>query len=617
MCPGLPRNVSGHRSDCGEPRKERCSRRCTLAMVHFPVAVTRSSPSNVCSHVTKIWVADMEPSVRYPLYTRGNTGEVFPNVLSALGGTLMGDDVGRAQMEVFQEIGFVRRRDLDGISLGTGVFGGYLYSSGSLARLMGVRTPGMNANTSDEMVFGTVDGLPPYRRAKGDRDLVATLQLTRFLLRVLKDPDLAPLEAARADAAAWVASIPDLAASTDEELFAVVHEYPPRLAASMKRLLHFSMIAGGPRALLDKVVDRPGLPPGLGNRLVSGIGDVDSARLAEEQWNLGRIVADDAALTAAFDAGLEGLGERLAGTPFAESLTRFLAEFGHRGNDEYELATPCWSMDPAPVLAAVDRLRRVPGERSPRAAMARLTVERAGAEKEVRSALRWPLRSLALRAAAVCRAGSIGRERAKDVLVYENLGVRMALHELIRRAALRGGPSDPRLGFCVTIDELSRFVADPRAFADVIAERAALAAYLNDREPPMWFEGRISDPATWPLRNSPDTGFEAIVSGAELHGIGVSGGTAAGFARVITDPGDPRGLEPGEVLVCAITDPSWTPLFLVASAVVCDTGAVLSHAAIVARELGIPAVMSVHGITSVPNGSWLEVDGNTGTVRLG
>jgi pyruvate,water dikinase len=68
--------------------------------------------------------------------------------------------------------------------------------------------------------------------------------------------------------------------------------------------------------------------------------------------------------------------------------------------------------------------------------------------------------------------------------------------------------------------------------------------------------------------------------------------------------------------VCAITDPSWTPLFLVASAVVCDTGAALSHAAIVARELGIPAVMSVPGITSVADGSWLDVDGNTGIVRV-
>ena len=79
----------------------------------------------------------------------------------------------------------------------------------------------------------------------------------------------------------------------------------------------------------------------------------------------------------------------------------------------------------------------------------------------------------------------------------------------------------------------------------------------------------------------------------------VSGGVAAGL------------------LVCAITDPSWTPLFLVAAAVVCDTGAMQSHAAIVARELVIPAVMSVPTITLVRDGTWIEVDGATGSVRIG
>jgi phosphoenolpyruvate synthase/pyruvate phosphate dikinase len=91
---------------------------------------------------------------------------------------------------------------------------------------------------------------------------------------------------------------------------------------------------------------------------------------------------------------------------------------------------------------------------------------------------------------------------------------------------------------------------------------------------------------------------------------------ASGPARVVRDPGDPRGLEPGEILVCAITDPSWTPLFLVAAGVVCDTGAMQSHAAIVARELGIPAVMSVPDIATVADGTWLTVDGNSGTVRI-
>jgi pyruvate,water dikinase len=127
-------------------------------------------------------------------------------------------------------------------------------------------------------------------------------------------------------------------------------------------------------------------------------------------------------------------------------------------------------------------------------------------------------------------------------------------------------------------------------------------------------DGRIPDPSGWPLRA--DTQRHAPADGTTLQGIAVSGGTASGRARVIADPGDPRGLEPGEVLVCAITDPSWTPLFLSAAAVVCDSGAMQSHAAIVARELGIPAVLSVPGITAVADGTLLHVDGTAGTVRI-
>ena len=188
------------------------------------------------------------------------------------------------------------------------------------------------------------------------------------------------------------------------------------------------------------------------------------------------------------------------------------------------------------------------------------------------------------------------------------------LHELVRRAAERGGPDDPRLAFCVTIDELPRYLEAPGELAAAIADRSAQERYLNDRVPPFWFEGEIPDPSTWTQRA--DTHRAAPASGTTRPGIGVNGGQASGRARVIRDPGDPRGLEPGEILVCAITDPSWTPLFLAAAAVVCDTGALQSHAAIVARELGIPAVMSVPGITAVADGTILHVDGDAGTVRI-
>ena len=102
-----------------------------------------------------------------------------------------------------------------------------------------------------------------------------------------------------------------------------------------------------------------------------------------------------------------------------------------------------------------------------------------------------------------------------------------------------------------------------------------------------------------------------------LRGIAVCPGVASGRARIVLDPADPRGIEPDEILVAPITDPAWTPLFLAAAAVVVDVGAQQSHAAIVARELGIPAIVSVTGASStIPDGTWLTVDANTGEVHV-
>ena len=87
--------------------------------------------------------------------------------------------------------------------------------------------------------------------------------------------------------------------------------------------------------------------------------------------------------------------------------------------------------------------------------------------------------------------------------------------------------------------------------------------------------------------------------------------------RVITSPDDPSALEPGDVLVAPITDPSWTPLFVTAAAVVVDVGAPFSHAAIVSRELGIPCVVSATDATKrIVDGSFIEVNGTTGAVTV-
>lgn len=101
-----------------------------------------------------------------------------------------------------------------------------------------------------------------------------------------------------------------------------------------------------------------------------------------------------------------------------------------------------------------------------------------------------------------------------------------------------------------------------------------------------------------------------------LSGAAGSPGIATGPARIINGPEEFGRLQPGDVLVTRFTDPAWTPLFGIASAVIADTGGRLAHAAIVAREYGIPAVLGVgSATTTLYNDQRITVDGTRGEVR--
>ena len=100
-----------------------------------------------------------------------------------------------------------------------------------------------------------------------------------------------------------------------------------------------------------------------------------------------------------------------------------------------------------------------------------------------------------------------------------------------------------------------------------------------------------------------------------LSGTPGSPGIARGPVRVVQSASEFGKLQAGEVLVAPVTNPAWTPLFQRAAAVVVDTGGSASHAAIVAREYGIPAVMgTMNGTTELKDGQWVEVDGSHGLV---
>ena len=167
----------------------------------------------------------------------------------------------------------------------------------------------------------------------------------------------------------------------------------------------------------------------------------------------------------------------------------------------------------------------------------------------------------------------------------------------------------------VTDDEANAFIANPAAYRGLIAERAEQMEMLEAKEPPFVFEG--VPPPLSAFKDRRRAKVEIALAGTQLRGIGVSPGRHTGRARVITSLTTESDLEPGEVIVAITTDASWGPLFLAAGAVVVETGAAISHAAIVSRELGIPAAVSVADATRrISDGSTITVDGNTGTVMV-
>jgi pyruvate,water dikinase len=141
---------------------------------------------------------------------------------------------------------------------------------------------------------------------------------------------------------------------------------------------------------------------------------------------------------------------------------------------------------------------------------------------------------------------------------------------------------------------------------------------------PQDIEWAIVDGRTWVLQARPITAAlperpspsgASDIPAATLTGTPGSRGTVTGPARIVRGPGDFERVHPGDILVCPFTDPAWTPLLRIAAGVVTETGGVLSHAAIVAREHAIPAVLGVPNATStLHDDTLITIDGTTGTV---
>jgi phosphohistidine swiveling domain-containing protein len=326
--------------------------------------------------------------------------------------------------------------------------------------------------------------------------------------------------------------------------------------------------------------------------------------LAQQAIAAGPEVAD-----AVRSGRVEGLAVTPAGRAYLAAFNAFLDEYGHREGACLYLSAPTWKHDPEPVWGIVRgfmQISELPGARGAERYRAALEeVEgRLGAVPGVQGAFRSLLDRV--------RSLIVFRENTHFDLTRPVHAAQSAVLEIGRRLHERGLLSQPADVFYLTEAEVKAWLGgEPPAKVEVaklLKRRRATYQVANGR----WQKRRFSGAAP-----GGEPGSGAAGAGVELRGAGASAGVVQAKARIVRGEHQLDRLKPGEILVCSYTNPSWTPLFAYAAGVVTDTGGAGSHAAIVAREYGIPAVMGVSGATErISDGQELLVDGTEGRVRL-
>jgi rifampicin phosphotransferase len=564
------------------------------------------------------WIVDDELSRRWPLYTRGNVGEVFPDVVTPLNWSLLGAAVENSWRDAWREFGIVAAGDFDADRVIVCIAGGYCYLNMSYIRLLGVRVPGSSVKAVDKQFLGEVDA-PAYIRQPGDQNFGCSLKLLWQTEKTLRTRRPKTVAAMRSRSDAWVARYPGDHA-TDEALLDYIAAYPREheylFGRHVLTTFRATVAVGAIAALCAlKVKD-----PGLTLDLLSGVEGVESAEPARIMWKLGRMVASSPTLTRLFDKGIDLTSwEALRAMPeakeFAAVFADFLAKYGYRGPNEWELGSESWRMRPHAPLKAIDRMRLSEDDRAPGADFEAQSLNSRQAARYARRKLGLLDRMKFNKALPASRIWQASREESKSAVIRALDCTRRAINELARRISERHGIADWQASYMLTWGEFQKYHQDPHAYAGVIAERKQTYRMLSDRIPPFLFDEAIPPVETWKLRAGGDEARGQ--KGDILEGIGGSPGRIVGRARIVFDAADPDVLGPGEILVAPITDPSWTPLFLAAAGVVVDVGAVMSHSVIVSRDLGIPCVVSVTDASKIiPDGAWIELDGDTGTVTI-
>ncbi|MFN3214956.1 MAG: PEP-utilizing enzyme [Acidimicrobiales bacterium] len=572
------------------------------------------------------WITDWTPSERWPHYTRANAGEVLPTPVSPLGQTFTWDKgICLGWRDGYVRQGVIAPGEMaDERPEACGFFGGYFYINLANVRMQGVRSPAVTVEQLDMAFFGDHPDVPPYVEHPDDVKPELTDAILAQLGWVLSTSKWQEFDDSKAETIAMRANRPDLSAMSPAELVDYARATQPLLVRLFEEHTVTSSSSGIAPGILFAIGQAIG-DPSVPMRLIAGIGEVDSAEPSYALWDMSRAVAASEELTAAFDAGIAGLLDRLRDSgsadaqAFLDSWDDFSLRFGSRGPNEWEIIADTWETRPEIALALIDRIRFQSDDESPTKRNANKAAEREAITAEVRAKVA-ELGDEELmgqfEGAMIASNQMSFRERTKTNIIRVVHEGRMAFRELGRQMHAAGLVNDPLDVFMLTDDELDAYVADPASFTDTLAQRRADYVELGTLQPPFFIKDGIVPPiSSWPKKGA--EAVEVATPGTVLQGVPGCAGIVRGTARVVLDPTDPMALEPGDILVAPLTDPAWTPLFMAAGGVVVDVGGQISHSIIVSRELGLPCVVSVtNGTRLIPDGAQIEVNGDTGQITI-
>lgn len=363
------------------------------------------------------------------------------------------------------------------------------------------------------------------------------------------------------------------------------------------------------------LADRAFAPwPRAGARLTAGVVG-PTTRISLMIDELGKqaraLKADLMPLRGIEDLRLE-LSNTAEGRDWLLGLDRLLDWCGQRGPKEFDLAAPRWEEDPTMLLELIQASSMRRDTESVGQRLKRVAIERDKAiEEALHEAPLWRRPLMRLLALAARELTPL-REAPKHFFMVLFQRSRCALLELGSRLAARGLLARPEDIFFLEHGEIQRAFETPGGGAVSWLEIEARQERIRDHQARRAPDYLRSDGV--PLGAA--VAVDSKDGGSSTYkGIPVSGGLARGRVRVLHEP-CVSGLSSADVLVVRFADPGWTPLFPIASALVMEVGGMMCHAAVVARELSIPAVFGLTGATSfLVEGELIEVDGLRGTVR--